>query len=225
MRIALSLFLLLGGVSAFAPSFAPIRIIKERPRTVTLSRYRPALLTRKTRVTAVSDLSTFVISNLNHNDAFQGIGLLTGAVLDSVKDAASLGNADETLQIMIKAVDVGPGSENLQKLLSTLVNTPGLRQVLQVVIPPLSIVVTEAIQALLPTYIVVLDAISKTGGHEGLLPDGIDVTMRAVQRLAAQGEIIRAFKVLQAGQHIVHLSAASFAESCVYFWASQCLLR
>jgi hypothetical protein len=125
---------------------------------------------------------------------------MTAAVLDSVKDAASLGNADETLQIMIKAVDVGDSSENLQKLLSTLVNTPGLRQILQVVIPPLSIVVTETIQALLPTYIVVLDAISKTGGHEGLLPDGIDVTMRAVQRLAAQGEIIRAFKVLQAGQ-------------------------
>ena len=145
-------------------------------------------------------MSSFVISYMNHDDVVSGLGLMTAAISNSVKDAASLGNADETLQIMIKAVDVGPGSENLQKILSTLVNTPGLRQILQVIIPPLSVIVTEAIQALLPTYIVVLDAISKTGGHEGLLPDGIDVTMRAVQRLAAQGEIIRAFKVLQAGK-------------------------
>jgi serine/threonine protein kinase len=115
------------------------------------------------------------------------------------------------MQMMIKAVDVGPGSESLQKLLSTLVNTPGLRQILQVVIPPLSVVVTEAIQALLPTYIVVLDSISKTGGHEGLLPDGIDVTMRAVQRLAAQGEIIRAFKVLKAAWPTTSLRVTAVA--------------
>ncbi len=70
---------------------------------------------------------------------------------------------------------------------------------MQVVVPPASVLVANAIQFALPYYITFLDAISKTGGHEGLLPEGIDVTMAAVQRLAAQGEIIRAFKVLQAG--------------------------
>ena len=113
-------------------------------------------------------------------------------------DSASLTPADETLEKMINAVDIGPGSASLQQALSTLVNTPGIRQLLQVVLPPVSVVASSAIEAALPTYMKVLDTVSKTGGHEGLLPEGIDVTMKAVQRLAAQGEILRAFKVLQA---------------------------
>ena len=112
-------------------------------------------------------------------------------------EVASLAPTDETLERMIKAVDIGPGSESLQRFLSQITNTPGLRQVLQVILPPVSVVATGVIEAALPTYMSVLDVVSKTGGHEGLLPEGIDVTMKAVQRLAAQGEILRAFKVLQ----------------------------
>jgi len=125
----------------------------------------------------------------------------SGAYLELARatvDSASLTPADETLEKMINAVDIGPGSASLQQALSTLVNTPGIRQLLQVVLPPVSVVASSAIEAALPTYMKVLDTVSKTGGHEGLLPEGIDVTMKAVQRLAAQGEILRAFKVLQA---------------------------
>ena len=111
---------------------------------------------------------------------------------------ASLSPADETLTKMINAVDIGPGSESIQRVLSILINTPGIRQILQILVPPLSIVATDTIEIALPTYMKVLDTVSKTGGHEGLLPEGIDVTMKAVQRLASQGEIVRAFKVLQA---------------------------
>ena len=204
MQMQFSAFLVLALIPstfAFISTFQNFRLKHSMLIPRNPNRIHPAPFAKKARASLeMTEMSSFVISYMNHDDVVSGLGLMTAAISNSVKDAASLGNADETLQIMIKAVDVGPGSENLQKILSTLVNTPGLRQILQVIIPPLSVIVTEAIQALLPTYIVVLDAISKTGGHEGLLPDGIDVTMRAVQRLAAQGEIIRAFKVLQAGK-------------------------
>lgn len=170
-----------------------------------ISEHRRRLSKNKICIYSSADIPGFVASNIIHFDnSLSNINLLAASSLDAVKDASSLGNADETLQIMIKAVDIGPGSENLQKGLSVLVNTPGFRQILQIVIPPLAIIVTDLVKALLPTYIAILDAISKTGGHEGLLPDGVDVTMKAVQRLAAQGEIIRAFKVLQAGIPLVH---------------------
>jgi len=126
--------------------------------------------------------------------------------------------AHETLQTMINAVDIGPGSEALQQSLSVLVNTPGIRQFLQLVLPPLSVVATSAIEVALPTYMKVLDTVSKTGGHEGLLPEGIDVTMKAVQRLAAQGEILRAFKVLQAAWPTTSLRAAATAASLLAFY-------
>ena len=71
-----------------------------------------------------------------------------GAFLELARvtaDSASLSPADETLQTMINAVDIGPGSEALQQSLSVLVNTPGIRQFLQLVLPPLSVVATSAI--------------------------------------------------------------------------------
>mmetsp|Transcript_22792 Transcript_22792/g.74424 ORF Transcript_22792/g.74424 Transcript_22792/m.74424 type:complete len:625 (-) Transcript_22792:280-2154(-) len=135
------------------------------------------------------------------------------------ENAASLSPADETLQTMIKAVDIGPGSENLQRALSIIVNTPGVRQVLQFTLPPLALIISQAIEAFLPNYMKLLDAVSKTGGHEGLLPEGIDVTMRAVQRLAAQGEIIRAFRVLQAAWPTTPLRAGVVGAVLLSFYA------
>lgn len=46
-------------------------------------------------------------------------------------------------------------------------------QLLQVFLPPVSIIVTQTINYVLPYYIRFLDVISKTGGHEGLLPEGV----------------------------------------------------
>jgi len=133
-------------------------------------------------------------------------------------DVASLSPADATLAKMIKAVDIGQGSEKLQRSLSILVNTPGIRQVLQVLLPPLSVVATGALEVALPTYMKVLDVVSKNGGHEGLLPEGIDVTLKAVQRLAAQGEVLRAFKVLQAAWPTTSLRLASIGAGFVAFY-------
>lgn len=134
-----------------------------------------------------------------------------GQAGQEIKDAASLADADDTLRTMIKAVDIGPGSDELQKLLVRVVNTPGIRQLLQVFLPPVSIIVTQTINYVLPYYIRFLDVISKTGGHEGLLPEGVDVTMKAVQRLAAQGEILRAFRVLQAAWPTTNLRLGAIA--------------
>jgi len=136
---------------------------------------------------------------------------IAAAPMKELEDAASLSDADETLKIMIKAVDIGPGSEKIQRLLATVVNTPGIRQVLQVVLPPITVIVTDFIQATLPVYIKILDIISKNGGHEGLLPEGVDVTLKAVQRLAAQGEILRAWKVLQAAWPTTSLRLGAIA--------------
>lgn len=144
---------------------------------------------------------------------------LAGASSSIVPDRASLSDADETMRTMIKAVEIGAGSEAIQKVLSVLVNTPGIRQILQVIVPPATVVVAGIIEAGLPLYIQILDTVSKTGGHEGLLPDGIDVTMKAVQRLAAQGEIVRAFKVLQAAWPTTTLRASAAAFIAFSFYA------
>eukprot|EP00277_Geminigera_cryophila_P033450 CAMPEP_0173131598 /NCGR_PEP_ID=MMETSP1102-20130122/60728_1 /TAXON_ID=49646 /ORGANISM="Geminigera sp., Strain Caron Lab Isolate" /LENGTH=584 /DNA_ID=CAMNT_0014042929 /DNA_START=318 /DNA_END=2072 /DNA_ORIENTATION=- len=138
--------------------------------------------------------------------------------LAASKDYASLSPADATLQRMIGAVYVGPGSEQLQRTLSTFVNTPGIRQVLQLILPPLSVVATGALELALPSYMKVLDIVSKNGGHEGLLPEGIDVTLKAVQRLAAQGEILRAFKVLQAAWPTTSLRVGATVAVLVAFY-------
>jgi len=138
--------------------------------------------------------------------------------LAASKDYASLSPADATLQRMIGAVYVGPGSEQLQRTLSTFVNTPGIRQVLQLILPPLSVVATGALELALPSYMKVLDIVSKNGGHEGLLPEGIDVTLKAVQRLAAQGEILRAFKVLQAAWPTTSLRVGAIVAVLVAFY-------
>ena len=131
---------------------------------------------------------------------------------------ASLSAPDASLDQMIRAVDIGPGSENLQRVLSTVVNTPGIRQVLQVVLPPIATLATGAIELALPSYMKALDVVSKTGGHEGLLPDGIDVTLKAVQRLASQGEILRAFKVLQAAWPTTKLRQGAVAAGLLGFY-------
>lgn len=138
--------------------------------------------------------------------------------INDLANSASLSPADATLNKMIKAVDIGQGSEALQRALITMVNTPGIRQILQVVLPPATFLVAGAIEAALPTYMKVLDVVSKSGGHEGLLPEGIDVTMKAVQRLAAQGEILRAFKVLQAAWPTTSLRAAAVGAGVVAFY-------
>jgi hypothetical protein len=156
----------------------------------------------------------FVDSSLQH--VSQSIFDLAAAV----KDSASLTelSPDDPLQDMINAVDIGPGNENLQKILSTLVNTPVIRPLLQVILPPVAELFANFIEVFLPTYMSVLDVVSKTGGHEGLLPEGIGDTLKAVQRLAAQGEILRAFRILQAAWPTTSLRAAAIAAGLVAFY-------
>lgn len=176
---------------------------------------------------ASNSLEAFVtLTSVPFHDAVAHIHLLADAATVAggdasgvVQDSASIGEADEVLKRMIKAVEIGPGSENLQKALSVIVNTPGIRQILQVVLPPATLLVSNLIAEFLPTYIKVLDVVSKTGGHEGLLPDGIDVTMKAVQRLAAQGEIVRAWKVLQAAWPTTKLRGAALGGIILSFYA------
>lgn len=70
----------------------------------------------------------------------QSLFELAAAKVSPVSDSASLSPADATLNKMINAVDIGEGSETIQRILITLVNTPGIRQILQVVLPPASFV-------------------------------------------------------------------------------------
>jgi len=137
---------------------------------------------------------------------------------DGILLAADTAAQDASLARMIKAVDVGKGSEELQSFLTILLNTPGIKQASQVILPPLSVAVGDLIGFLLPTYIKVLDIVSKTGGHEGLLPEGIGDTMKAVERLAARGEILRAFKVLQAAWPTTPLRTGSILLTFLSFY-------